>query len=158
MIAITSSGQNLKSNVSVRFGRSQHFLILDEDGNLEEVVSNPGVGTQRGAGVQAAQTIADQGVEVLITGNIGPNAFSALQTAGVEVFLASGIKAKDAFEKWNNDELNKAEAPTGGAGAGSGRGRGFGNNSGQGPGRGKGQGKNQGQERGKGQGRGPQRN
>jgi len=67
MIAITSSGQTLESNVNPRFGRSQHFLLLDEEGNLDEVVSNPGVGAQRGAGVQAAQTIADQGVEVLIT-------------------------------------------------------------------------------------------
>jgi len=126
MIAITSSGQTLESNVNPRFGRSQHFLLLDEEGNLDEVVSNPGVGAQRGAGVQAAQTIADQGVEVLITGNIGPNAFSALQTAGIEVFLTAGISVKEAFEKWKNDELDKTETPTGPTGPGPGKGKGSG--------------------------------
>jgi len=128
MIAITSSGQNLKANVDPRFGRSQHFLILDEKGNLEEVISNPGVGARRGAGVQAAQTIADQEVEALITGNIGPNAFSALQTAGIDVFLTGGIAVEDAFEKWQAGNLSKAESPT----KPSGRGRGTGQGSGRG--------------------------
>lgn len=137
MIAITTSGQNLKSSVNPRFGRSQHFLILDKEGNVDEVISNPGVGAERGAGVQAAQTVADAGVEVLITGNIGPNAFSALQTAGIEVYLAKGMTAEKAFEKWNNDDLNKAEAPTGPAGPGRGPGQG----SGKGPGRGSGKGR-----------------
>lgn len=140
MIAITSSGQNLKSNVSARFGRAQHFLVVDKDGNLDEVISNPGIGAQRGAGVQAAQAIVDKGVEVLITGNIGPNAFSALQTAGVKIFLASGIKAEDAFKKWNSNELSKANTSTGAAGRGP--------RKGSGPGR-------RGRGRGSGQGRGP---
>lgn len=140
MIAITSSGQNLNSNVDPRFGRSQHFLILDKEGNLDEVISNPGVGAQRGAGVQAAQAIADKGVEALITGNIGPNAFSALQTAGVEIFLVSGIEAEDAFEKWSNGELNKAEVPNGVAGTGSGKERGSGQGRGGGRGRNRGRG------------------
>ncbi len=134
MIAITSSGQNLDSKVDPRFGRSQHFLILNKNGNLDEVVSNPGVGARRGAGVQAAQTIADQGVEVLITGNIGPNAFSALQAAGIEIFLTGAVSIKEAFEKWNNGELNKTEAPTGPAGSrgGSRGGRGKGPGGGRG--------------------------
>ena len=138
MIVVTSSGQNLNSNVSSRFGRSQHFLVLDEEGNLDEVVSNPGIGANRGAGVQAAQTVADQGAEALITGNIGPNAFSALQSAGVEIFLVSGIKAEEAFEKWKDGDLNKAEVPTGTAGRGPASGRG------QGPGKGRGPNGNQG--------------
>jgi len=112
MIAITSSGENLNSRVNPRFGRSQHFLLADEDG-LEKVISNPGVGARRGAGIQAAQTIVGEGVEVLITGSIGPNAWSALSTAGVKIFLSAAIPAKDAFEKWQNDELEQVEAPTG---------------------------------------------
>lgn len=111
MIAITSSGQNLESRVNPRFGRTQHFLRVDEEGNLDQVISNPGVGARRGAGIQAAQTIADQGVEVLITGNIGPNAFSALQSAGVKVFLTGSIPAKTAFEKWSGGELEQVQQP-----------------------------------------------
>lgn len=142
MIAITTSGQSLNSNVDPRFGRSQHFLVLDKQGNVDEVISNPGVGAERGAGVQAAQTVADAGVEVLITNNIGASAFSALQTAGVEIYLAKGMTAEEAFEKWSNDDLNKAEAPTGPAGSQGAGGRGVGGrepNENRGP-EGKGQG------------------
>jgi len=145
MIAITSSGQNLNSNVDPRFGRSQHFLILDEEGSVEEVISNPGVGARRGAGIQAAQTVADQGVEVLITGNVGPNAFSALQSAGIEVYLAGAIEVEEAFEKWKNNELSKAEAPTGPSGPRGGTGqRGRGRKAGPGKGPGRGSNRNQG--------------
>jgi predicted Fe-Mo cluster-binding NifX family protein len=84
-IAIASSGNKKSSLIDSRFGRCAFFQIVDlENPENIEVVSNPGRNTQRGAGVVAAQLIADQGAEKVIAGNFGPNAFQALQSAGIQ--------------------------------------------------------------------------
>jgi predicted Fe-Mo cluster-binding NifX family protein len=132
-ICITTTGPDLKSLVDPRFGRCQYFLIVDQKGKLEKAIPNPGAGAFRGAGIQAAQTVAGERIEILITGNIGPNAFSLLQTTGLQIFSApAGIPASQAFEMWQENKLSEIKAPLGppsgppGFGRGPGRGRGRG--------------------------------
>ena len=134
-ICITALGPNLDSPIDPRFGRSQYFLLLDEKGNLDEVVANPGIRAMRGAGVSAAQEISNKGVSILITGNIGPNAFGVLATTGIKVFLVSStISAKEAFKMWKENKLSESKAssveghfgmgpPSGGRGPGGSRGQ-----------------------------------
>jgi len=105
-ICITSLAPNLDSPIDPRFGRAQYFLILDKEGNLKKTLSNPGIGAVRGAGIAAAQQIANQGVKILITGNIGPNAFGVLTNIGIAIFLAPpGVTAKEAFSMWKDNKL-----------------------------------------------------
>ena len=112
-ICITSLGPNLDSPIDPRFGRAQFFLLLNEKGDLEKTLSNPGGQAMRGAGIAAAQEIASQGVNVLITGNIGPNAFGVLASSGIKIFLGSpGISAKEAFSMWQGNKLSQVQAPT----------------------------------------------
>ena len=112
-ICITSVGSNLDSPIDPRFGRAQYFLLLDKKGNLEKALPNPGVGAMRGAGIAAAQQIVNQGVEVLITGNIGPNAFGALIAGRIKVFLGSpGISAKEVFKAWKENKLSQVQGPS----------------------------------------------
>lgn len=130
-ICITSTGSKLDSSVDQRFGRAQCFLLLDKQGKLKEALPNEGVAAMRGAGIAAAQTIASKGVEVLITGNIGPNAFAVLQQTGIKIFLVPpGTTVKDAFSEWKKNKLTQVEQATVpgyfGRGGGSNRGGGFG--------------------------------
>ena len=82
-IAITSTGKNLDSLMDPRFGRAPYIVIASSDGDLLEVIDNAvNVNAMRGAGIQAAKSLADRGVDVLLTGHCGPNAFTALQAAG----------------------------------------------------------------------------
>ena len=53
-----------------------------------------------GAGIQAAQTVAKAGVEVVVTGNMGPNAFQTLSAAGIIVFTGANGTVKEAIEKY----------------------------------------------------------
>ena len=128
-ICISSTGPNLDSPVDPRFGRCQHFLIIDEEGKLIKSMPNEGVRAMRGAGITAAQLVANEKVQVIITGNIGPNAFGALKTSGIKIYTGIfGMTAKQALDKYNSGELKETNVATGPGqfdrGPGSGRGRG----------------------------------
>ncbi len=111
-ICITTLGLNLDSLIDPRFGRAQYFLLLNEKGKLEKALPNQGIAAMRGAGIAAAQEVANQKVEVLITGNIGPNAFGVLITNGVKIFLGPpGISAREAFKMWQENKLTQPETP-----------------------------------------------
>lgn len=81
-------------------------------------------GATGGAGIQAAQTITSRGVEVLITGNVGPNAFQALSAAGIKIMTGAFGTVMEVVEKYKKGELKDTGAPTVGGHFGMGRGRG----------------------------------
>ena len=74
-ICVTSSGDNLDAQLDPRFGRCAYLMIVDSETMQFEAVPNSAAGVTGGAGIQAAQTIANKGAKALITGNVGPNAF-----------------------------------------------------------------------------------
>ncbi len=123
-ICIVSLGKTLNSQISPRFGRAPYLLILNEEGDLKEVLPNQAIGVMRGAGIAAAQEIALKKTEALITPNIGPNAFDVLMGAGIRVFSAPfDSTIKEVFLMWKNNKLAQAKIPAGPGGFG---GRGFG--------------------------------
>ena len=85
-VGITSNGENLDSDIDQRFGRCKYFIIVDTETMDFEALSNENMMASGGAGIQAAQTIANKGVEAVITGNIGPNAFQTLAAAGIKIY------------------------------------------------------------------------
>jgi len=88
-----------------------------------EVIQNTASGATGGAGIQAAQTIAGKGVKVLITGNVGPNAFQALSAAGIKIVTGAFGTVREVVEKYKRGELRETGAPTVGGHFGMGRGR-----------------------------------
>ncbi len=90
-----------------------------------EAVPNIASGSMSGAGIQAAQTIASKGVKVVITGNVGPNAFQALSAAGIRVVIGAFGNVGEVVEKYKSGELKETNSPTvrGHFGMGMGRGR-----------------------------------
>ncbi len=128
-VCLSAVGESLDSLINPRFGRCQYFLVGPaggKDGDFQ-AISNVGVGYARGAGITAAQIIADQGVTAVITGNIGPNAFTALQAAGIEVYLGTiGKTVRENLEDYQSGKLEKSVAPGRGFGSGQGFGRGRG--------------------------------
>jgi predicted Fe-Mo cluster-binding NifX family protein len=85
-IAVTSKGTSLDSEMDPRFGRAPYILIVDAETFEFEVLDNSSnVNAFKGAGIQAAVTISEKGVDVLMTGHCGPNAFKTLEAAGIKV-------------------------------------------------------------------------
>jgi predicted Fe-Mo cluster-binding NifX family protein len=109
-IAITSIGQTLEADIDQRFGRAKLFLIVDvETENVKVVDNQQNLDAPQGAGIQAAKTIIDQGAEVLITGHCGPNAFKALQVAGVKIVVGAQGTVGQMVERFKEGELEYAQ-------------------------------------------------
>jgi predicted Fe-Mo cluster-binding NifX family protein len=97
-IAITAGGPDPAAAVDRRFGRCQHFPIVDPDSMVCEAVEDPNVALGRGAGTQSARLMAEKGVAVALTGNCGANGFRALPAGGVAVFTGCSGTAGDVVE------------------------------------------------------------
>jgi predicted Fe-Mo cluster-binding NifX family protein len=125
-IAISSTGKDLDCQIDPRFGRCQYFTYLDPETMEFEVAENQGVAAMGGAGVQAAQLVAQKGASALITGNLGPNAASALSAAGIKVYLVPGGTVREVTEALKSGRLQEASGPTVPPHFGMGGGRGMG--------------------------------
>ena len=125
-IAVSSTGKDLNSQIDPRFGRCQYFIFIDPETMEFEVSENEGLMASGGAGVQAAQLIAQRGATALITGNLGPNAASALSAAGIKVYLVPGGTAREVTEAFKTGKLKEASGPTVPPHSGMGGGRGMG--------------------------------
>jgi predicted Fe-Mo cluster-binding NifX family protein len=127
-ICVTAVSGNLDAQLDPRFGRCPYFVIVDTETMEFEAIPNTAAGAMGGAGIQAAQTIASKGVKVLITGNVGPNAFQALSAAGIKIVTGAFGTVREVVEKYKRGELKETGSPTvrGHFGMGMGRGRGRG--------------------------------
>jgi len=127
-ICVSATANSLDAQVDPRFGRCPYFVIVDSETLQFEAIPNVASGAMGGAGIQAAQTIAGKDAKVLITGNVGPNAFQALATAGIKVVVGASGTIRQVIEKYKRGELRETGSPTvsGHFGMGTGRGRGLG--------------------------------
>ncbi len=141
-IAISSSGNNLDSQIDPRFGRCAFFVVVDTDNMDFEAFDNESISLGGGAGIQAAQFVASKGAKAVMTGNVGPNAVKTLAAAGVTVFVGQTGTVGEALERYKGGNLESTSAPNvadhhgmgGGRGMGGGGGRGMGGGGGRGMG------------------------
>ena len=122
-ICVTAVSDSLKAQIEPRFGRCPYFVIVEPETMEFEVIPNIASGSMHGAGIQSTQTIARKGVNVLITGNVGPNAFQALKAAGIKIVTGASGTVRDVIEKYKSGELTETGAPTVRGHFGMGRGR-----------------------------------
>jgi predicted Fe-Mo cluster-binding NifX family protein len=110
IIAITAKGVDLEAAVDPRFGRAAAFVVLDTDTGAVRALDNREASLAgHGAGIQAARLMADQGVHAVLTGHCGPNAYRALQAAGLRVY--TGVMegtVRDAVQQFQAGRLQEA--------------------------------------------------
>lgn len=111
-ICITSYGKTLEDGVDPRFGRCAYFLIVDSETGAAEAVANDSNDAARGAGIASAQRMADIGVEAVITGHVGPNAFNALTAANIHMYIGASSRAAEALERFKKGELEEPKEPS----------------------------------------------
>jgi predicted Fe-Mo cluster-binding NifX family protein len=108
-IAVTSSGPELQSEVDPRFGRCLFFIIYDMENDQFEAIENSNIRGMGGVGVQSGQIMADKGVEVVITGNCGPNAFRTINAAGVQLITGASGTVESVIQEYKKGNLKAVD-------------------------------------------------
>jgi len=106
-IAISANGETNESKLDVRFGRCEYFQIHDTENKEVKILENLGKSANGGAGIVAANQLIDEKVNVIITGNLGPNAFELMEKAEIKAYKCEDISITSVLEKYNNNELEE---------------------------------------------------
>lgn len=131
-IAVTSNGNSINSPTSPFFGRCNFFIISTVENNeiLDSVAfENTASNQNSGAGINAAQIVGNQGVNSVISGAIGPKAFSVLKQLNIKMYTARPGTVSENIQKLIEgklDEMNTSMGPVRPKGLGFGRGPGRG--------------------------------
>ena len=89
IIVVSASGKTLDAQVDLRFGRAAFFVAVDSESDVFQAHENSqNLNAAQGAGIQAVQTLAKLGVQAVVTGHVGPKAWTALQAAKISVYAA----------------------------------------------------------------------
>ncbi|MFP4526689.1 MAG: NifB/NifX family molybdenum-iron cluster-binding protein [Bacteroidales bacterium] len=105
---IASSGDNLDSKISGRFGHADNFIVVDPETMRYEVF--PGVPKdQRTIGVA---NFIKYDISKVLVGNIGPSTFNEAKANGLEVYLCRRMTVSEAIEKVKKGELSPLQEPT----------------------------------------------
>lgn len=110
-ICITSQGGTIESSVDPRFGRCSYYIILDTDTGQHETIENSQIAASGGAGIQAGQMLAEKGVNVVLTGNAGPNAWQTLNAAGIKIITGLAGPVHEAIATFKSGGLEQADGP-----------------------------------------------
>jgi predicted Fe-Mo cluster-binding NifX family protein len=87
------------------FGRTPYFLIFDTDTKESRFLDNSAAASQGGAGIKAAQMIADQGVAAVLTPRCGDNAAQVFQAAGIKLYRTRNDVISDNIDALMNGAL-----------------------------------------------------
>ncbi len=111
-LAISSLGENLDSQVDPRFGRCQFLIFFDTETEKFSAEKNANIMAQGGAGIQTSQFVADKNTEVVITGQLGPNAIKTLHAAGIKTFGNASGTVKQAIADYKSGKLPELQNAT----------------------------------------------
>ena len=108
-ILITSKADGWDAEFDLRFGRAQGYSVYNEE--KDELIwhsNQENIKAAHGAGIQAGQNVAEFGAEIVITGHVGPKAFTSLKAANIKIFTyGKDATVKEVYEKFKNNELEE---------------------------------------------------
>ncbi len=85
-LAMPVDDQSMETTVCMSFGRTPYFLLYDTQTKESKFLDNSAAASQGGAGIKAAQTIADNKVDVLLTPRCGENAAEVFRSANIKLY------------------------------------------------------------------------
>lgn len=109
-LAVTTLGKTRLDLVDQRFGRAEYILIFDENNVQLDCIEQGSLAPASGAGIAMAQKLIDAGIDVLITGHLGPNAWQVLSASDIRLYEAVEGTADDQLSAWHQDALSPISA------------------------------------------------
>jgi len=109
-VIVTSQGREMNSPVDPRFGRARYFVVVETETGESVVEDNSqNLNAARGAGVQAGKNVVDLGAKAVITGHVGPKAFTTLHSAGVQIYTGATGTVAEAIEQFKAGALKQPD-------------------------------------------------
>jgi predicted Fe-Mo cluster-binding NifX family protein len=113
-IILTASSPSIEANITPRFGRAEYLIVVDTDTLEWQAQPNPAVSAAGGAGTQVAQIATNLCAQAVISGDFGPNAYSALNAAGIAMYrYGTTTTVSEAIERFKAGMLESISAPSG---------------------------------------------
>ena len=112
-IAMPVDDKTMEGTVCISFGRTPYFLIYDTETKESVFLDNSAAASQGGAGIKAAQTVADSQVGALLTPRCGENAAEVIHAANIKIYKTRNDSIKDniaAFEEGKLSMLDEIHA------------------------------------------------
>lgn len=104
-ISMPVDEQNLGSSVCPSFGRAPYFLFYNTVTKESYYLDNSAVASQGGAGIRAAQVIADHSVKALLTPRCGQNAEEVLRKSEVLIYNSIPGTAQQNIDAFTAEKL-----------------------------------------------------
>ncbi|HOQ98647.1 MAG TPA: NifB/NifX family molybdenum-iron cluster-binding protein [Anaerolineae bacterium] len=111
-VVVTAQGVDPDAVSSPIFGRCPAFVFVDTETMQFEGIENPCAAAGGGAGIQAAQLVVERGATVLLSHNVGPNAFAVLQAAEVATYRIGGGTVREAVAALLAGTLPRLDGPS----------------------------------------------
>lgn len=105
-LALPVDDKSLDKEVCQSFGRTPYFLIYDTDSEDSVFLDNSAAASQGGAGIKAAQTIVDNGVNALITPRCGENAADVIKAANISIYKSINSSIQDNIKAFKDGKLS----------------------------------------------------
>ncbi len=101
------SQNGMASEVNDHFGMSEHFAILDLDGDriekMDFVSDNPDPKEHK----TPAALLAEKGVNIVLAGSIGPHMIKELLDAGLRIYRGAVGDVEQAYEDYKAGMLTE---------------------------------------------------
>ncbi|MBL7142470.1 MAG: NifB/NifX family molybdenum-iron cluster-binding protein [Candidatus Pacebacteria bacterium] len=107
--AVSSTGKKLTDNVSEVFARCPYFVIAEiENQEIKkfEAMKNESENQMGGAGISAAQLMAEKNIKAVITKNVGPRALDVLKQFNIGIYYGDGAIEK-VLQEFIDGKLEK---------------------------------------------------
>jgi predicted Fe-Mo cluster-binding NifX family protein len=116
MIAVPVKDKGADPQLEERFGRSYYFCLIN-DGGERKIIENEAPSSPSGAGVQTVQMLADEGVDIVISPEVGPKAMTAMEQLGMKVFhIGNAGTLSELLSLHERGDLDERKTPSHGGG------------------------------------------
>lgn len=105
-LIVPVESRTLDAPVCPSFGRAPLFVLFDTESGSHEFIDNSAAASQGGAGIKAAQMLADSGAGILIACRCGENAAKVLDAAGIKMYRAQEGSVADNIAKYRDGGLS----------------------------------------------------
>ena len=106
IIAITSTGDSLESNIDLRFGRCSYFAFYNTESKITEFVQNTNNDAKEGAGPASVQLVALRNVSKIVSYEFGMKIKPLLESLKIQMVVIEEPekKIKEIIEILNHKD------------------------------------------------------